>query len=47
MEKSNNSFGDVEGYFCEPPNFGLKFFPGPPAKGLVIYGKRAGVESAG
>ena len=32
MEKSKNSSGDEEDNTCEPPNFELKFFDGPPAK---------------
>ena len=35
MEKSNHSSGDVEDYFCDPPNFEFKIFAGPPPKRLV------------
>jgi len=30
MEKFNPPFGDEDLYFCELPNFELKFFAGPP-----------------
>jgi len=47
MEKFNPPFGDEDLYFCELPNFELKFFAGPPLACEIFEFKRAGVKSAG
>ena len=38
--KSYNSFGYEDDYSCEPPNFELKFFAGPPPKRFTNLGER-------
>ena len=40
MEKPNNSSGEEKYHSCEPPNFELKFYAGPPHREFAILSEQ-------